>query len=63
MFYVQKTRLTCPTTDARICTYRDVYLVRDATTNAVVEATWDAADADATATLLNADDAHVLAAA
>ena len=63
MFYIEKLKLACPTTDARICTYRDVYLVRDVDTDRVVEATWDPDDADATAALLNADDAHVLAAA
>lgn len=61
MFYIETLKLACATNDARICEYRDVFLVRDLDTDKVIDATWDPQDADATAALLNADDAHVLA--
>jgi len=65
VFYIEKQSLACPTTDARICTYRDVFLVRELDTDVVAEATWDPIDADATCALLNGIDeqARVLAAA
>ena len=65
MFYIEKTATPCPNTEPHQDADRDLFLIRDLETELVVEATWDAEDADSTCALLNGIDeqARVLAAA